>query len=74
MAAVWLKLVAETPAPLLDVRFENIMFVLGTLEYMLCTLILQAKGPKVSTWRTHDVKSEKPADESTDLYIREMNF
>ena len=35
-------------------------------------LILQAKGPKVSVWRVHDAK--KPADESTDLSIREINF
>ena len=34
------------------------------------TLVLQAKGPKVSVWRRHGVK--KPADELTDLYIQEI--
>ena len=32
--------------------------------------IFQAKGPKIWTWRTLHV--EKPADESVDLWIREI--
>ena len=35
-----------------------------------CMLIFQAKGPKIWAWRTLHV--EKPADESVDLWIREI--
>ena len=35
-----------------------------------CMPIFQAKGPKIWTWRTLHV--EKPADESVDLWIREI--
>ena len=46
--------VADGPFLCLDDPREWIRYK-GTLECM-CALILQAKGPKVPAWRTHDTK------------------